>query len=132
MYFQLLGIFGILATTGLASSSSSTSNNPAPRGPAAAPNPTVTPAALFAVGDNVIAFKSATFDPKLMQNMNLNDPAFTNAHTYTLALAEYEEDVIEVTLWKPPPPGSSVPASPIGDPTMKLWVGSKSVWCGHQ
>ena len=115
MYAQLLGIFGILATTALASPSSPTIDIPAAFASPAAANPAVTPAALFAVGDNVIAQAYGIMAPGGSGNEDDVGPLFTNAHTFTLNLTENTGTVIGVDLWAPPSPGSTFLSSEEGN-----------------
>ena len=103
MHTQLLSIFGVLVTATL------------PLATTAWPKPTITPGAVFAVGDNVIGKDfagqcSLNFDP-------IACPTFTNAHNYTLNLSDGAKHVISMDLWPPPLSGSTVRATPSGAPT---------------
>ena len=118
MYAQLLGLFGIFATTIV------------PNVSASAASPTITPAALFAVGDNVITYMFNVPDSSdgsneaagLVDPFDNNDPMHTNAYTYTLNLTEGASNTMRVDLYKPPPPGSTVPAELSGEPTALIIV----------
>ena len=108
MYTQLLCIFGIFTTAALASAS------------APGPTPTIAPGALFAVGDNVIAAGVEILSQGY--STDASPPTWTNAHTFTLNLTKGAWEDIGISLWTPPPPGSTVPASPSGTPTAVIMV----------
>ena len=110
MFTQLLGIFVIMASI--------TSAHPGPAPPAPAP----TPPASFAVGDNVIA--NLLGDAGVH---NLDKGTYTNAHIWTLDLAKGATDIMTISLWAPPPPGSPVPGSPSSTPTEKVAVSLMTV-----
>lgn len=120
MYTQLLGLFGILASTALASSSSSAISSAEASHSAPAANPTITPAIFFAVGDNVVGSGQ-----KYLSHGDLNgagEPVWTNAHTYTLNLTKGSWEAIGLYLWEPPLSGTPPPATPSGKATAEIVV----------